>query len=66
MLKNPFPHGKNTAQASLSLSVKGGSQGPPVSTSNNPTVNVYMMKVEANIATRAKYYGMSEYDEKGK
>jgi hypothetical protein len=29
VLTNPFPHGKNMAQASTSSSVEGGSQGPP-------------------------------------
>jgi hypothetical protein len=54
------------AQASTSSSMEGGSQGPPATTSNNPTTNIYMMNVEANIATRARDYRMSESVEKGK
>jgi hypothetical protein len=34
VLTNPFPHGKNMAQASTSSSMEGGSQGPPMSTIN--------------------------------
>jgi hypothetical protein len=66
VLMNPFPQGKNMAQASTSSSATGGSQGPPAPTNNNPTTNIYMMNVEANIATRARDYGMSESVEKGK
>jgi hypothetical protein len=54
------------AQASTSSSATGGNQGPPAPTNNNPTVNIYMMNVEANIVTRARYYIMSESIEKGK
>lgn len=42
------------------------SQGSPASNSNNPTMNVYMMKVEAHIATRAQDYRMSKSIENGK
>jgi hypothetical protein len=66
VLMNPFPHGKNMAQASTSSSMEGGSQGPPAPTNNNLTTNIYMMNVEANIATRARDYRMSESVEKGK
>jgi hypothetical protein len=51
MLTNPFPHGKNLTQASVN--VDGGSQGPPSSSSNPSTLNIYMLKGEAHIATRA-------------
>jgi hypothetical protein len=38
------------AQDLASSSVEGGNQGPPMSTSNNPIMNVYMMKAEAHIS----------------
>jgi hypothetical protein len=50
VLTNPFPNGKNLNQASLS--VEGGSQGPPLSSSNTSSVNVYMMKGSVDITTR--------------
>jgi hypothetical protein len=49
-----------------SSSADGGSQGPPASSSNPSVVNVYMMKGDAYIATRAHDYRMSESAEKGK
>jgi hypothetical protein len=64
VLTNPFPHGKNLTQASSSAD--GGSQGPPPSSSNPSSVNVYMMKGDAYIATRAHDYRMPETSEKGK
>jgi hypothetical protein len=63
-LMNPFPHGKNMTQASLSAD--GGSQGPPASSSNPLVVNVYMMKGDSYIATRAHDYGIPESAKKGK
>jgi hypothetical protein len=66
VLMNPFPHGKNMAQASTSSSVEGGSQGPPASTGNTSVANVYMLKGDAHIATRTQDYRMSESAEKGK
>jgi hypothetical protein len=66
VLTNPFPQGKNMAQASTSMSTTGGSQGPPTPTNNNPTTNIYMMNVEAHLATRARDYGMPKSSEKGK
>jgi hypothetical protein len=56
VLTNPFPHGKNLTQASSSAD--GGSQGPPPSSSNPSAVNVYMMKGDAYIETRAHDYRM--------
>jgi hypothetical protein len=53
VLMNQFPHGKNMAQASASSSVEGGSQGPPTSTTNTSVANVYMLKGDTHIATRA-------------
>jgi hypothetical protein len=64
VLTNPFPHGKNLTQASSSMD--GGSQGPPPSSSNPSAVNVYMLKGDAHIATRAHDYGMPSTVEKGK
>jgi hypothetical protein len=64
VLTNPFPHGKNLTQASANAD--GGSQGPPSSSSNPSTLNVYMLKGEAHIATRAHDYRMPSTAEKGK
>jgi hypothetical protein len=64
VLTNPFPHGKNLTQSSLNAD--GGSQGPPPSSSNPSTSNVYMLKGDAYIATRAHDYGMPNTAEKGK
>jgi hypothetical protein len=64
MLTNPFPHGKNLTQASSST--EGGSQGPPPSSSNPSSANVYMMKGDAYISTRAHDYGNPSTSEKGK
>jgi hypothetical protein len=64
VLTNPFQHGKNLTQASAST--KGGSQGPS-SSSNNPTsLNVYMVKGDAFILTRAHEYSKPSTFEKGK
>jgi hypothetical protein len=64
MLTNPFPHGKKLTQSSANAD--GGSEGPPSSSSNPSTMNVYMLKDEAHIATREHYYGMPSTAEKGK
>jgi hypothetical protein len=64
VLMNPFPHGKNLTQASLS--VEGGSQGPPPSLSNPSSMNVYMLKGSVDIETRTRDYGMPNTFEKGK
>jgi hypothetical protein len=64
VLMNPFPHGKNLTQASANMD--GASQGPPSSSSNPSTLNVYMLKGEAHIATRAHDYRMPSTVEKGK
>jgi len=64
VLTNKFPHGKNMTQASSSTD--GGSQGPPTSSSNPSVTNVYMMKGDSYIATRAHDYRMLETAEKGK
>jgi hypothetical protein len=64
VLTHPFPHGKNLTQASVSA--EGGSQGPPPSSSNPSSMNVYMMKGNVDIATRTRDYGMPNTSEKGK
>jgi hypothetical protein len=64
VLTNPSPHGKILTQASSS--VDGGSQGPPPSSSNPSTANVYMLKGDAHITTRAHDYIMPNTAEKGK
>jgi hypothetical protein len=66
VLTNPFTHGKNMAQASVSSRMEGGSQGPPAYTSNTSATNVYMLKGDAHIATISRDYNMLEYVEKGK
>jgi hypothetical protein len=48
------------------MNVDGGSQGPPLSSSNPSTLNIYMLKGEAHIATRAHDYGTPSTVEKGK
>jgi hypothetical protein len=64
VLTNSFPHGKNLTQASSN--VDGGSQGPPSSSSNPLTLNVYMLKGNSHIATRTHDYKMPNISEKGK
>jgi hypothetical protein len=64
VLMNPFPHGKNLTPASANTD--GGIQGPPSSSSNPSTSNVYMLKGDAHIATRTHDYGMPNTSEKGK
>jgi hypothetical protein len=64
VLTNPFQHGKNLTQASAST--KGGSQEnyPPP---NNPSsANVYMVRGDAFISTRARDYSKPRASEKGK
>jgi hypothetical protein len=54
VLMNPFPHGKNMAQASTYSSMEGGNQGPPMSIGNTSVANVYMLKGDAHIDTRSR------------
>jgi hypothetical protein len=64
VLTNPFQHGKNLTQASTSI--EGGSQEafPPP---NNPSsANVYMVRGDAFIMTRAHDYSKPSTSEKGK
>jgi hypothetical protein len=64
VLTNPFQHGQNLTQTSKS--VEGGSQGPSPSLNNPASVNVYMMKGDAFISTRAHDYSKPSTSEKGK
>jgi hypothetical protein len=64
MLTNPFPHGKHMTQDSMRTD--GGIQGPPSSSIKSSIVNIYMLKFDAFIETRAHDYGKSESVEKGK
>jgi hypothetical protein len=49
VLTNPFPQGKNMAQASSSMNVPGGNQGAPMLNANNGATNVYMMRSDAHL-----------------
>jgi hypothetical protein len=64
VLTNPFEHGQNMTQSSTSA--EGGSQGYPPSSNNLASVNVYMMKGDAYISTRAHDYNKKSASEKGK
>jgi hypothetical protein len=64
VLTNPFQHGQNLTQASTSM--EGGSQGPSLSSNNPASTNVYMMKGDAFISTRAHDYSKPRTSEKGK
>jgi hypothetical protein len=61
---NPFQHGKNLTQASTSA--EGGSEGPSSSLNNPSYANVYMMKGDSFILTRAHDYSKPSTFEKGK
>jgi hypothetical protein len=64
VLTNAFQHGKNLTQASASM--EGGSQDPS-SPANNPTsMNVYMVRGDAFISTRAHDYSKPSTSKKGK
>jgi hypothetical protein len=64
VLTNPFQHGQNLTQASANM--EGGSQetcSPP----NNPSsANIYMVRGDAFISTRAHDYSKPSASEKGK
>jgi hypothetical protein len=49
VLTNPFPQGKNMAQASSSMNVPGGNQGAPMPNANNGATNIYMMRSYAHL-----------------
>jgi hypothetical protein len=64
VLTNPFQHGQNLTQASTS--VDRGSQRPSPSSNNLASANVYMMKGDAFLSTRAHDYSKPSTSEKGK
>jgi hypothetical protein len=64
MLTNPFQHGKNLTQASASTEGGGQETCPPL---NNPAfTNVYMVRGDSFISTRAHDYSKPSTSEKGK
>jgi hypothetical protein len=64
MLTNPFQHGQNLTQASTSG--EGGSQENCPPPNNSSAVNVYMVKSDSFITTRAHDYSKTSAPEKGK
>jgi hypothetical protein len=64
VLTNPFQHGKNLTQASTSAEVGSQENCPPPN--NSSSTNVYMMKSDAFITTRAHDYSKPSASEKGK
>jgi hypothetical protein len=64
VLINPFQHGKNLTQASAS--VEGGSSDTCPPPKNSSSMNVYMVKSDALIMTRAHDYSKPSASEKGK
>jgi hypothetical protein len=64
VLTNPFQHGKNFTQASIST--EGGSQETCPPPNNPSSANVYMVRGDAFISTRAHDYSKPSTSEKGK
>jgi hypothetical protein len=64
VLTNPFQHGKNLTQASTST--EGGSQETYPPPNNPSSTNVYMVRGDAFITTRAHNYSKPSASEKGK
>jgi hypothetical protein len=64
VLTNPFQHGQNLTQASASTEKGSHENCPPQNASSS--ANVYMMKSDAFIATRAHDYSKSNASDKGK
>jgi hypothetical protein len=64
VLTNPFQHGKNLTQASTSA--EGGSQETCPPPNNSSSANVYMVRGDALIMTRAHDYSKPSTSEKGK
>jgi hypothetical protein len=64
VLTNPFQHGQNLTQASASTEKGNYDNCPPQNASSS--ANVYMMKSDAFIATRAHDYSKSNASDKGK
>jgi hypothetical protein len=63
-LTNPFQHGQNLTQASASI--EGGSQEPCLPPNNPASVNIYMVRGDDFISTRAHDYSNPSTSEKGK
>jgi hypothetical protein len=64
VLTNLFQHGKNLTQASAST--EGGSQENYLPPNNPSSTNVYMVRGDAFILTRAHDYSKPSASEKGK
>jgi hypothetical protein len=64
VLTNPFQHGKNLTQASASA--EEGSQELSSPTNNPASMNVYMVRGDAFISTRAHNYSKPSTSKKGK
>jgi hypothetical protein len=64
VLTNPFQHGQNLTQASIS--VEGGIQETCPPANNSSSMNVYMVKSDALITTRVHDYSKPSASEKGK
>jgi hypothetical protein len=64
VLTNPFQHGQNLTQASASTEKGSHENCPPQNASSS--ANVYMMKSDAFIATRAHDYSKPSASDKGK
>jgi hypothetical protein len=64
VLTNPFQHGQNLTQASAST--EGGSQEPCPPLNNPASANVYMVRGDAFISTRAHDYSKPSTSKKGK
>jgi hypothetical protein len=64
VLTDPFQHGQNLTQASTSA--KGGSQETFPPPNNSSSTNVYMVRGDALITTRAHDYSKPSTSEKGK
>jgi hypothetical protein len=63
-LTNPFQHGQNLTQASTSS--EGGSQETCPPPNNSSSANVYMVRGDDLITTRAHDYSKPSASEKGK
>jgi hypothetical protein len=64
VLTNPFQHGQNLTQASTST--EGGNQDPSLPANNPASANIYMVRGDAFISTRAHDYSKPSTSEKGK
>jgi hypothetical protein len=64
VLTNPFQHGQNLTQASTSA--EGGSQETFPPPNNSSATNVYMVRGDALLTTRAHDYSKPRASEKGK